>query len=250
MKKLSLWASRHKWPARIILVLSLQLLNLTGIVTGLLLKDMGLFLPSFTFLLVVFVYFATLFYYPKKQEKHLYATGVFYFRQKTCDGLLAAAAFFMFLCISNDKTPFKTYFAGYGTVTASVPVVVKDSSFNAFRMLVTFAKSMKDEDGKMLKWKERKVLLKEQIKKIKQSGELSRSSKTILTILLILVAIGLIFAALGLACNLSCNGHDGAAVLVGVGGTVLIVFLVIVGIRAMYPGKRRKLKQALKKEGD
>jgi hypothetical protein len=64
----------------------------------------------------------------------------------------------------------------------------------------------------------------------------------------VLVAIGLIFLALGLACNLSCNGHDGGAVLVGVGGTALVIFLFIIAIRSIYPGKRKKRLEAIRKE--
>lgn len=248
MKKLSSWASHHKWPARIMLVVSLQLLNITGIITGVLLKDLGIFLPAFSFLIITIVFFSGLFFYPKKQEKHFYAPGSFYRRQKICDGLLAASAFCMFLCISNDRTPFKTYFAQYSAASASVPSSFKDSSHNAFRMMVSFARSMKDENGKMLKWKERKKLLKEQVKQIKQSTELSSGAKTALTILCVLVAIGLIFLALSLACDLSCNGHDGAAVLVVVGGTALVIFLFIIAIRAIYPGKRKKRLEAIKRE--
>lgn len=248
MKKLSVWASRHKWPARILLILSLQLLNLAGIITGILLKDLGVFLPAFSFFLVTLLFFAGLFFYPAKQEKRLFAPGIFFRRQKICDGILALSAFGMFLCISNDKTPFSTYFGQYGSAAASIPAVYKDSTGNTFRMLVTFAKSMKDENGKMLKWKERKKLLKTQLSIIKKSTELSAGAKTGLTILCVLVAIGLILLALGLACDLSCNGHDGAAVLVSVGGTALVIFLFIVAIRAIYPGKRKKRLEAIRKE--
>jgi hypothetical protein len=248
MKKLSYWASHHKWPARIILIVSLQLLNLTGVITGVLLKDLGILLPAFSFLIITIVFFAGLFFYPKKQEKHCYAPGLFYRRQKICDGLLAVSAFCMFLCISNDRTPFKTYFAQYNAAAASVPSSFKDSSYNAFRIMVSFAKSMKDENGNMLKWKERKKLLKEQVRQIKQSTELSSGAKTGLIILCVLVAIGLILLALSLACNLSCNGHDGASVLVGVGGTALVIFLFILAIRAIYPGKRKKRLEAIRKE--
>jgi hypothetical protein len=250
MKKLSRWASRNKWPARILLVLSLQLLNITGIITGILLKDVGILLPSGLFLLVTLVYLAGIYFYPRKEYKALLSPKKFYIRQKFCDGLLAASAFFMFVCISNDKTPFHTYFSQYSRVSAStpVPVTFKDSSFNSFRMLVSFSRSMKDNEGHLLKWKERKKLLRQQLQLIKHSTELSAGAKTGLTILCVLVAIGLIFLALGLACNLSCNGHDGGAVLVGVGGTALVIFLFIIAIRSIYPGKRKKRLEAIRKE--
>lgn len=46
MRKISTWAKAHKWLARIILVLSLLLLNITGILTGLLLKDLSVIIPG------------------------------------------------------------------------------------------------------------------------------------------------------------------------------------------------------------
>lgn len=248
MKKLSVWASRHKWPARILLILGLQLLNLTGIAMGVLLKDLGILIPASGFFVVTLFFFSGLFFYPNKKEKPFFAPGIYYRRQKICDGILAFSAFGMFLCISNDKTPYRTYFSHYGSAAASVPAVYKDSSGYAFRMLVSFAKSMQDENGKMLKWKERKKLLKTRLSEIRQSTELSNGAKVGLTILCVLIAIGLIFLALSLACNLSCNGHDGAAVLVGVGGSALVIFLFFVAIRAIYPGKRKKRLEAIRRE--
>lgn len=244
MRKISVWAARHKWPARILLISSLLLLNVSGIITGLLLKQLGMILPGITFLFSVLIYFSGVLFYPLRSQKKQFRHGTFYTRQKTCDGLLAAAAFLMFVCISNDKTPFKTYFSNYkAAASASIPASVKDSSVKGLKLVVAFAKSMKDENGNLLKWKERKKLLYEQIKVIKKSNEMSKGGKTALLILCVLVAIGLITLALSLACNLSCNGQDGAAVLVGIGGPALIIFLLVLAIRGIYPGKRKKRKK-------
>lgn len=250
MKKISRWASQHKWPARMLLVITIQLLNIAGIITGVLLKGNGMLLPGIFFLLAVVLYLLGVLFYPKRSARGLYKGNAFYIRQKTCDGLLALSAFAMFVYIGNEKEPFRAFYSQYNASAASVtlPVIQKDSSFNAFRVMLGFARSMKDDQGQMLKWKERKKLLKQQLAVIKQSTELSAGAKTALTILCILVALGLIFLAIGLACNLSCNGHDGAAALVLVGGPALVIILLVFALRALYPGKRRLKLRALRKE--
>ena len=102
---------------------------------------------------------------------------------------------------------------------------------------------MKDENGKMLKWKERKKLLKEQIRGIKKTNELSKGEKVALTILAVLAALGLLFLVASLACNLSCSGSDAAAVIVGLGGGALVIVLLVVAIRAIYNKKRKELRK-------
>ncbi len=240
MKKLSLWAKNNKWPSRIILAFGILLINAAGIVTGLLLKDLGIIIPSAFFLLLVLIYFTAIILYPAKSQKRKLGFNRFYYRQKTCDSLLAATAFCMFICISNDKTPFKTYFSILQSVSASTPLPIADSSLKNYKSLPVFSKSLKGEDGKLLNWKERKKLLKAQVKAIKQSTDMSKGGKTALIILSVLLAIGLIFLVASLACNLSCNGMDGAAVLVGIGGTALVVFLLILVIRSINGKKKKK----------
>jgi len=56
--------------------------------------------------------------------------------------------------------------------------------------------------------------------------------------LAVIVALGLAALVGALACELSCNGSEGAALLVGIGGTALIIFLLIITIRAIKRGKK------------
>jgi hypothetical protein len=53
------------------------------------------------------------------------------------------------------------------------------------------------------------------------------------------VALGLLYLIAALACNLSCAGSDIAAVIVGVGGAGLVIFLLIVVIRKILGRKGR-----------
>ena len=102
-----------------------------------------------------------------------------------------------------------------------------------------FYHSLKDENGKYLKWKERKVLLKQQLRSIRRADEMSKGAKIVLTVLSILVALFLIGLVLALACSLSCDGSVAGAILVGVGGTALVILLFVLAIRAINGHKRR-----------
>lgn len=101
---------------------------------------------------------------------------------------------------------------------------------------------MKDANGKQLSWKERKKLLKAQVRAIKKADDLSNGAKVALIFLSALVALGLLFLVAALACDLSCSGSGAAAVLVGLAGTALIALLLVVVIRAILGKKRKKPK--------
>jgi hypothetical protein len=57
----------------------------------------------------------------------------------------------------------------------------------------------------------------------------------------VVVAIGLIYLVAALACSLSCNGSDAAALIVGIGGAALVAFLLIIAIRAITGKKKKKV---------
>jgi len=240
MRKISTWAKAHKWPARIILVLSLLLLNITGILTGYLLKELAVIVPGFVLLLTILLYVWAILSYPARSTRSRYAPGQYYTRQKTRDFILAGTAFILFVCISNNNKLVSASFLSLQAATNAHP---PDSQGRAYKPVWKFSASMKDENGKMLKWKERKKLLKEQIRGIKKSNELSKGQKVALTILAVLVALGLLYVVAALACNLSCSGSDAAAVIVGLGGGALVIVLLVVAIRAIYNKKRKELRK-------
>jgi hypothetical protein len=120
-------------------------------------------------------------------------------------------------------------------------IVPGDSSLTSYKSIREFSASIRDKEGKLLKWKERKNLLKEQVRSIKKADTLSEGGKAGLIVLSVLVAIGLLALVAGLACNLSCNGSEGAAALVGIGGTALIIFLLFLVIKGIK--KNRKVSE-------
>ena len=248
MRKLSSWANHHKPQARIIIILSFVLLTGLGIATGVLLKDVGVSISSSAILVTIVAYIIGVIAYPSKTLKGKKLNAVaFYLRQKSCDLLLAASTFCMIVYFSNQ--PEKVF--NYSTpLNAAMPVAAsfpKDST-QTYKTIEAFKASLKDETGKSLKWKEKKKLLKEQIRGIKKSDEMSKGAKLALIILSVAVAIGLLYLVAALACNLSCNGSGGAAILLTIGGAGLVIFLLLIAIRAIV-GKKKKPKPSDGKPG-
>ncbi len=242
MKKLSLWGKNHKNPARIIIVTSFFLLTVLGIATGSLLTNAGISISTAAMFIFICIYFVGLLAYPAKslKGKKLNA-ATFYIRQKTCDLLLAASTFCMIVFLANQPDKLFNYSTPLNAATPVKPVFPKDSVAKTYKTIAAFAASLKDETGKSLKWKEKKKLLKEQIRAIKKVDDKTKGEKTALIILSVVVALGLLALVLSLSCNLSCSGSEGAAVLVGVGGAALVIFLLAIAIKAI-TGKRKKPK--------
>lgn len=247
MRKISYWAKRHKWQSRIIIISSFIVLNFLGIITGLLLTQLGIHIsPEFVFGCFCFFLVALAAYPSKRKKEPIKSIKTFYVKQKSCDFLLAASTFCMLIYIGNKPESLFQYYPSLKATVTTVPSLPKDSSGIRYKSIKEFSASMKDERGNTLKWKERKNLLKQQVREIKKDNTLSPGTKTLLTILSVLVALGLLFVVAALSCNLSCSGSDGAALLLGVGGTVLVIFLLVITIRAIY-GKKRKKKLASEK---
>lgn len=242
MKKISYWAKEHKTIARIAIVVSFIFLNILAFFTGHLLNQIGIFLlPQFLFG-SFFIYFIAFVAYPTKSLKGVKLNPSTYYRlQKTCDFILAASTFCMIVCLCNRPERLFQFYPQIKAVIIASPV--KDSLVKYYRSLSDFNSSLKDGQGNLLKWKVRKKLLKQQVREIKKDNNLSKGAKASLIFLSVLVALGLVFLVAALACNLSCNGFDAAAVIVGIGGTALVIFLLVAVIRAIN-GKKRKRKLA------
>ncbi len=235
-----MWAKNHLWPARLIIIFSFGLLNIAAIITGMLLDDLAVSIPPAVLTVIIAVYFTSVLFYPHKHKKRKLTPALFYIQQKTCDILLAAAAFFIMVCISNDRFRSLQYFPSLQAATTSKQLPPTDSILKTYKSIGAFSASLKDENGKHLKWKERKKLLKEQIRAIKKSKDTSKGGKVALIILSVIVAVGLIALVGSLACSLSCNGSDAAAAIIGIGGTALVVFLLVIAIRAITGKKKKK----------
>jgi hypothetical protein len=123
----------------------------------------------------------------------------------------------------------------------------KDST-KAYKSVEDFKKSLYDESCKPLKLKERKKILKQQVKAIKKDKTISDGGKVGLIILCVLLALILAYGVAALACSLSCAGSDAAAVIVAVLGLGGIVLLTIFLIRSIIRKSKKEKPKEVKEE--
>jgi len=240
MKKISFWARTHKWSAQFIIVAIHIILLFIGYKTGILFSKVNVFVPSIAFYILIGILLVTAFSYPLRSQKKQVSS--FYFRQKSCDFILAASSFCMIVYFGNHD---KNIFIRNSEIQATVshPVSVPgDSSLKTYKSIAAFKASLKDEHEKSLSLKEKKKLLFQQIKGIKKSKDTSPGGKVALIILSIIVAIGLIALLAALSCSIACAGADVLAIIVMALGTAGIIILLVRVIRNIN-GKRRKQKK-------
>ena len=243
-KQLSFWGREHKWLSRFIIVFSFIIMNVLGIITGLLFSDLEItFTTSFIVLSVLTFGIAWMKYPLKKQVIDKVEKNRVYVLRKTCDAVLIGTTFMMFVYFGNRQvTPLDIpVFSASAVTSLSLP---KDSTKN-YKSLEEFKKSLKDENGKPLKLKERKKLLKQQLKAIKKDKTTSRGDKVVLIILCVLLAVALAYVVGAIACSLSCSGSEGAAIVVAILGLVGIGLLTFFMIRSIVRKSRREKEEEL-----
>lgn len=245
MKKISVWARHHIWPARVIIITSIIILNILAIITGMFLFQLNIVLSPVLLSISLAVYYIVFLLYPSKRQKQKISSSLFYKKQKICDALLAACTFTAVLFISNDQFQRIQYFSP--VQASSNSLLPADSSIKAYKSIAKFSASLKTPEGKKLQLKERKKLLKQQVMAVKNDPDMSKSNKVLLIILSSIVALGLLGLVAALACGISCDGSALGAILVGLGGTALVIFLLVVAIRAIN-GKKRKQKRKVAEE--
>jgi hypothetical protein len=239
MKSLSLWARHYPSQARVVIIISWIMLTYLGIYIGITLKELSFILPLSVFLSSIAAFLITFLIYPLKHQRKYNKIISFYAWQKSCDIIVAAASFIMVIYVANKpETLFSGYQFAHAVKVTKTPLPA-DSIGKSYKSINDFVASLKDKNGNLLKWKERKKLLKTQLKEIRKADDMSKGGKTALIILSVLVAIGLLALVASAACSLSCNGSDAAAVLLGIGGTALVIWLLIFVIRRIN-GKAKK----------
>ncbi len=243
LKKISFWAKKHKWPARILILLSFILLTALGVITGRLLRDIQVILPFTAILFIAVLNVAGVLHYPRKKSDGSRQNGSYpYRKQKACDMILASSFFLVAVFLGNHPGHLFNYSSPFTRATAAFPLSLKDSSHHTIKSLTAFSVSMKNADGKLLKWKVRKKLLKEQVRSIRHSKEPSAAGKAVLILLSVIIALGIIGGAGALACNISCNGGPAAlAWIVLICGAALGIFILVILIRGIIGNRKKRI---------
>lgn len=221
MKSLSLWAYHHKGTARLLIVLCYLVLNLIGFLAGDLLLFMNLQVSAFIVYLIATVFLLALVLYPSRREKHRY--GNFYVWQKTCDGVLITTTFLLIISAANLRQAVDSPFR-ISTVQALVP------SFALPPQKVSIQK----KEHKLSFIQKAKSKLAKAVQSVRSYWKSRTTAEKVLLIFLAAVlAAAALTGVLALSCNIACAGSDGAAILVAVLGSALVIFLLARAIRGI-----------------
>lgn len=232
MRKLSLWAKHHPVYARTIIVFSHGILIWLGYFLGTQLSEKNIALSPLLLYLFIGLFFVAGATYPSKKTGN-------YRRRKFYDLLVACCSFFMVICGTYHlNTPDSVTETAYAT-TIENPSPYK---YDAAKKLLEQFKS-----GEKTKFtaKEKRIIKKEfnyqllQYAKAKVTGHKSNAEAALLILLACIAAVGLFVLLSALACNISCNGSEAAAVIVFILGTAAIVWALVKIIHSI---QRRKSK--------
>jgi hypothetical protein len=236
MRKISYWAKNHRLTAIISLVVIKLLLAFIAAYLGLLLLGMNIHIPFAVFFIALLVLIISAIVYPSKHNTRL-TKKQFYVQQKTCDFIIATCSFIMIGTWVNTNLP-----APAGTEIAAAAATATTIKPTAEEILA----SLKYRDKSTLTRQEKRILkaeFKNQLKVYavaKLKGHKDDAGKAGLIILTIVAALGLLYLVAALACNLSCNGSDAAALVVGILGTALVIWGVIAVVRRISRGPKKK----------
>jgi hypothetical protein len=226
MKRISLWAKRHKWSARLLVIIINILLIALAVNVGDLLQQLGIVFPALSITLCSIVCAILFVLYPVGER-------VSYHRRKIFDILVGGSSFILVLCISNSSTVITP------NVTAHAAVYVRPVVSPSAHPVLEFIKIIQSTDVAKLSNRQKLKLLKEQFKRIKKDKSVSDGDKGPLVALSILVALALLYGLAALSCSIACSGSGALAWLVFLGGTTLIVLLLVRTIKRINSGKKR-----------
>lgn len=242
MRKLSVWAKRNKWKARITIIVSHLVLILLAWYTGNRLSAMGNEPPAFLVYIFAIIYFVAVFAYPSAKNKTRVNAASLYIKQKLCDFTLAATTFCMIMVFAGNSGVLQPLFQS--SLASSVSVTTNKENKTAAEILA----SLKYRDKSTLTRQEKRILKQEfktQLKiytVAKLSGDKRASGEAGLIILAIVAALGLLYLVAALSCSLSCNGSEGAATVVAVLGVAAVIVGLVFVIRSINRKSNRKIE--------
>lgn len=225
MKKISFWAKGHVLQSRILIIFFWITLNIIGVFLGKLFKELNITIPEYSFNICLCFLLILWIKYPQNRNKATYRRHIFYFHKKLFDLFFAVLTFIVIVYTGNHwkNLSVNTQKAAASTIL-NLP---KDSSVYKNLIIKNFIFIIKSQDKSRVSSHDKRKLIKKQIRTINKTKDLSKTEKTILIILSILIASTLLMGVAVLSCSLSCSGMEGLAALVGIGGITLIIILLL-----------------------
>lgn len=219
MYHLSRWANAHLWQARLLIIGIHVVMTVLALRLGLRLFVNGFQFSDAIQLLFVGIFLLGWAVYPISRQQSSYA------RRKFSDLLLAFSTFLMLTALGNQIPTFLEIGTPAKEARAAFIVLKEKPEAKAAFSLKEVRKYAKN-------------YFKSRLEKLKK--EKAEGNQTLLIILTIIGALGLLYLLAGLACSISCNGAEGVAIAVFIAGLAGIVWLTILLIRKI-TGRRRKM---------
>lgn len=221
---ISFWAAMNPWKTRFMFAGAQVALGASGILLGASLADSGMHFTDLSKDIMLGTFLTSALLYPVRHAsvrllKHSYL------RQKAFDLALAMSGFLLMINVGNTNPALTSDFNIMAGFKANIDQNVRllDDQ-NQIRRSVTYVRGEKE-------------LMVEQ--DIVQKKEMSKGTKIALTVLTIIAGLGLGFLLAAAACSLSCNGMEGLAYLVGIGGGILLITLAVLVIKRIWNPKHK-----------
>ncbi len=226
MKQISYWAKKHVWQTRALIVVIYILLNILGIFTGKLLNDLNIIITQPYFIACIIFTIILWIWYPEKRDTKTNITrSILYYRRKLFDFSLGFITFLMIIYAGN--TWQNLFIQSESALASKITPMPKDSAIYNNPLIKSFITSLKEMDITKLNQKEKLRLIKKQIQTIKKDSDTSKSDKTLLIILSVIAALALLYILAFLSCSIACAGSEALAIVVALGGTALIIYLLV-----------------------
>lgn len=227
MRELSVWAFHHKKAARLCFVFIYLALNVLCLFFNEVLLEQEVEIPLYIAYFVCFLFLIAALLYPSRKEKARYKN--FYWFQKAMDGVLFTLSFLLIVFSMNASSSGKLSIGAGGVWAAEIPG-------KPAKQFYTLKLKTKGALFIVKHWKQ----LKGNYKLLRQAyRDTSKGDKAVLIILASLVAVALLLLVLALSCNIACAGAEGAATVVALLGTALVVFLLVKVIQSINRGPKK-----------
>lgn len=238
MKQLSHWAKAHVFQARLLITLGRIALGIWGYSAGIWFALQGYSFQEGAFLLSGLLFLLAYLAYPRRSDNGWLGRRGFVWR-KSCDAALVLSSLACWLALGN----------GLPSRLQEPPLASLSQTSARTQLPVAMASILAKPapPAKMSFFKKRQVWrpLRKSLRQYVQTiRAVQQEEKGWMIALLLVVNLLLVVSAgyliLALSCSLSCNGQEGAAVAVLIGGFVLLVGISIFMWRAGLRWIRRK----------
>lgn len=227
MKSISYWASRHLWPARLLLVAGHVVLTLLAIFVGKSLMHLNASLPFYLFYLLILPFAGAWLLHPGGHGSNTYA------RRKWCEGTAGAIGFLLVVCLAGQRLPAR---GGVDVAWASTAIEYPAKNHQVQQHAV--------DKKPLLQKKKGRQQLREKVRALRQAyrqGPLG--TKIALILLALLVALSLLFVLTLLSCNIACAGLEALAFIVALVGTTAVVYSFIGVVKSINRRYHREIQK-------